>query len=93
MITPSNQPLKTNPFNTYRDPVTGKWTVVQNVKNDTETELNSLPKVVAKNEIKLERIPSASRASALPNQKAFPFPLYVVKHQGKKYASVKSLSH
>ncbi len=28
MITPCNRPLKNNPFTTYRDPVTGRWTVV-----------------------------------------------------------------
>jgi len=92
MITPSNQPLKTNPFNTYRDPVTGKWTVVQTVENHTQTDSNFPPKVVGKNEIKLERIPSAS-PSALLTQKNFSFPLSVVQHQRKRSAHLKSLSH
>lgn len=26
---PCDKPLKTNPFNTYRDPATGKWIVVK----------------------------------------------------------------
>jgi hypothetical protein len=92
MITPSNQPLKTNPFNTYRDPVTGKWTVVQTVENHTQTDSTFPPKVAGKNEIKLERIPSAS-PPALLTQKNFSFPLSVVQHPGKKSAQLKSLSH
>ncbi|MEZ2237240.1 hypothetical protein [Microcoleus sp.] len=92
MITPSNQPLKTNPFNTYRDPVTGKWTVVQTVQNSSQTDSTYQPKVAGKNEIKVERIPSAS-PPALLSSKNFSFPLSVVKHQAQKSAQLKSLSH
>lgn len=92
MITPSNQPLKTNPFHTYRDPVTGKWTVVQNVQNSSQTDSNFQQKVVEKNETQVETIPSAS-PPALLKSKNFSFPLSVVKHQGKKSAHLNSLSH
>jgi hypothetical protein len=30
---PCNKPLKSNPFTTYRDPQTGKWTVVKPQEN------------------------------------------------------------
>jgi hypothetical protein len=34
---PCNQPLKSNPFITYRDPITGKWIVVtQNLPTSAE---------------------------------------------------------
>jgi hypothetical protein len=34
---PCSQPLKSNPFITYRDPITGKWIVVnQNLQKSAE---------------------------------------------------------
>jgi hypothetical protein len=30
MVKPCSKPLKSNPFVTYRDPLTGKWIVVLN---------------------------------------------------------------
>ena len=36
-VKPCSQPLKANPFITYRDPITGKWIVVPlNLPTSTE---------------------------------------------------------
>jgi hypothetical protein len=41
MIKPCSQPLKVNPFTSYRDPVTGKWTVVNTAVNNVENACES----------------------------------------------------
>jgi hypothetical protein len=41
MIQPCNKPLKSNPFTTYRDPQTGKWTVVKPEQNQVNNSNNS----------------------------------------------------
>ena len=37
----STKPLKQNPFLTYRDPVTGRWVVVQNAEAEAPVPLQS----------------------------------------------------
>ncbi|NJK68891.1 MAG: hypothetical protein HC941_22330 [Microcoleus sp. SU_5_3] len=38
VATPCDRPLKSNPFTTYRDPITGKWIVViQNLPTSQES--------------------------------------------------------
>ncbi len=86
MITPCNRPLKNNPFTTYRDPVTGRWTVVvEAVPSSSETDSISNGKAEFKNEIKVERIPTFSHAICLTKQN-ISFSLSLVKYQGKKSA-------
>ncbi|NJK75496.1 MAG: hypothetical protein HC942_17555 [Microcoleus sp. SU_5_6] len=41
MIKPCSKPLKVNPFTSYRDPVTGKWTVVNSAVNNVENACES----------------------------------------------------
>lgn len=37
VVKPCSKPLKSNPFITYRDPITGKWIVVkQNLSTSAE---------------------------------------------------------
>ena len=45
-----NKPLKTNPFTAYRDPETGKWTVVKPEQNKITDagKLNCFPKIALK---------------------------------------------
>lgn len=83
MITPCNQPLKTNPFTTYRDPVTGRWTVVETVPSLSQTDSTCQAKAECNNESKVERIPIAARTVSL-TKKQIPFSLSLVKYPGKK---------
>ncbi|TAG93828.1 MAG: hypothetical protein EAZ09_22445 [Oscillatoriales cyanobacterium] len=86
MITPCNQPLKKNPFTTYRDPVTGRWTVVvETVLTTSETDSNTNEKTESKNESKITKIPTASSAICITKQN-ISFSLSLVKYQRKKSA-------
>lgn len=57
MIKSCSQPLKVNPFTSYRDPVTGKWVVINNVENACESD-SSLKQPVPS--------PQASQTEAKP---------------------------
>jgi len=85
MITPSNQPLKANPFTTYRDPVTGRWIVVQTVSNFSPTDSICQPKSESHHESKLERIPTTSPPVVL-TKKPISLSWSLVKYPGKKSA-------
>ena len=85
MITPCNQPLKANPFTTYRDPVTGRWTVVETVPSLSQTDSTCKAKAECHNETKVERIPTAAQTVSL-TKKPISFSLSLVKYQSKKMA-------
>lgn len=85
MVTPCNQPLKTNPFTTYRDPVTGKWTVVETASYHSQTDSNCQAKAECHNQSKVERIPAAAQTVSL-TKKPISFSLSLVKYQSKKSA-------
>ena len=74
MIKPCNQPLKINPFTSYRDPATGRWTVVPTVLN-SETDCSLKAKAEGENEGKVETSVSVSPAVSLPKKHlSFSFP-------------------
>ncbi len=83
MVTPCNQPLKTNPFTTYRDPVTGRWTVVETVPSLSQPDSTCKAKAECNNQSKVERIPIASRTVSL-TKRPISFSLSLVKYPGKK---------
>ena len=83
MIKPCSQPLKINPFTSYRDPTTGKWTVVPTVQNACETDSSLKPKAEGENESKVEKSFSAVSAVSLP-KKRFSFSLPGLKNLAKK---------
>jgi len=86
MITPCNKPLKKNPFTTYRDPVTGRWTViVETVLTTNETDSIPNGKAKSNNESKIAKIPTVSSAICLTKQN-ISFSLSLVKYQRKKSA-------
>ncbi len=88
MITPCNRPLKNNPFTTYRDPVTGRWTVVVETVFTTG-ESDSIPNEKAEskneNESKTAKISTASYTICL-TKKNISFSMSLVKYQRKKSA-------
>jgi hypothetical protein len=83
MIKPCSQPLKINPFTSYRDPTTGKWTVVPAVQNVCETDSSLKPKAESEQESKVETSLSAVPAISLP-KKRFSFSLLGLKNLAKK---------
>ncbi|MEG4801965.1 hypothetical protein QUB63_19215 [Microcoleus sp. ARI1-B5] len=85
MIKPCSQPLKTNPFTSYRDPVTGRWTVVPTVQNACETDSSLKAKAAGENESKVETTLSDSPAVSLP-KKRLSFSLPPLKKLAKKSA-------
>lgn len=85
MVTPCNQPLKTNPFTTYRDPVTGRWTVVEAVPIFSQTDSDYQAKAKCNNQSKVEKIPPTSQ-TILPTKKSISFSSSLVKYQSKKSA-------
>lgn len=90
MITPCNKPLKKNPFTTYRDPVTGRWTVITETVLTTdlttdETDSISSKKAKSKNKSKISKIMTASSAICLTKQN-ISFSLFLVKYQLKRSA-------
>ncbi|NJK68064.1 MAG: hypothetical protein HC941_17380 [Microcoleus sp. SU_5_3] len=85
MIKPCSQPLKSSPFTSYRDPVTGKWMVVETVQNDSETDSNLKEKA----DSKVEKIPSASPPASLP-KKGISFSLPSIKYPRKSAVNVSS---
>ena len=85
MIEPCNQPLKINPFTSYRDPATGRWTVVPTVQNACETDSSLKAKAEGENEGKAETSLSASPAVSLP-KKRLSFSLPPFKKLAKKSA-------
>ncbi len=85
MVTPCNQPLKTNPFTTYRDPVTGRWNVVETVPDFSQTDSTFKEKSETNNQSKIERIPAAAHTVYL-TKKPISFSLSLVKYPGKKSA-------
>jgi hypothetical protein len=85
MITPCNKPLKNNPFTTYRDPVTGRWTVVVETVLTGETDSTPNGKAESKNESKIAKIPTASSSICLTKQNIFLY-LSLVKYRRKKSA-------
>jgi len=86
MIKPCNQPLKNNPFTCYRDPVTGRWTVVDTVQNACEPD-SSLTSIAESPEAakKVEAIIAASPAVSSPS-KPLSFSLPSFKKPVKKSA-------
>ena len=85
MIKPCSQPLKINPFTSYREPVTGRWIVVKKVENDCQTDSTLKEKA----ESKVEKIPSASHPVSLP-KKDISFSLSSVKYPSKSAVNVNS---
>ncbi|MCC3406187.1 MAG: hypothetical protein JGK17_11465 [Microcoleus sp. PH2017_10_PVI_O_A] len=85
MIKPCSQPLKINPFTSYRDPVTGKWTVVPTVQNVCETDSSLKPQAESEQKSKVETSLSAVPAVLLP-KKRFSFSLPPLKNLAKKSA-------
>ena len=69
MIKPCSQPLKINPFTSYRDPATGKWTVVPTVQNVCETNSSLKAKAESEKESKVETTLSAAPAVFLPKKR------------------------
>ncbi len=84
MIKPCNQPLKINPFTSYRDPATGRWTVVPTVQYG-ETDSSLKAKAEGENEGKVETSLSASPAVSLP-KKRLSFSLLPLKMLTRKSA-------
>lgn len=89
MVKPCNQPLKINPFTCYRDPVTGRWTVVPTVQNACETDCSLEVTASVENEGKVETSVSASPPISLP-KKHLSFSLPPFKKLGKKSAVILS---
>jgi hypothetical protein len=89
MIKPCSQPLKINPFTSYRDPVTGKWMVVETVQNDSQTDSTLKAKAESKIESKVEKSPSVSPAASLP-KKGISFSLPLIKYPRKSAVNVSS---
>lgn len=85
MIKPCSQPLKINPFTSYRDPVTGKWTVVPTVQNACETDSSLKPQAESEQESKAKITIFAAPAVSLP-KKRFSFSLPGLKNLAKKSA-------
>jgi hypothetical protein len=85
MIKPCSQPLKINPFTSYRDPVTGKWIVVETVQKDCQTD----PTLKEKAESKVEKIPSASPPASLP-KKGISFSFSSIKYSSKSAVNARS---
>jgi hypothetical protein len=74
MVKPCNQPLKINPFTSYRDPATGRWTVVPTVLNG-KTEYSLKAKAEGENEGKVKTSVSVLPAVSLPKKRlSFSFP-------------------
>ncbi len=89
MIKPCSEPLKINPFTCYRDPTTGRWTVVPTVQNACETDSSLKAKAEGENEGKVQTTLSASPTISLP-KKRLSFSLPTFKKLAKK--SVVTLS-
>ncbi len=87
MIKPCNQPLKINPFNSYRDPVTGRWSVVPTVQNH-ETDGSLKATTEGENDRKVETI-SAAPTVSLP-KKRLSFSLPPLKNFTRKSAVILS---
>jgi hypothetical protein len=88
MIKPCNQPLKINPFTSYRDPATGRWTVVPTVQNG-ETDSSLKATTVGENAAKVETIISATPAVSVP-KKHLSFSLPPLKNLARKSAVILS---
>ena len=89
MIKPCNQPLKINPFTSYRDPATGRWTVVPTVQNACETDSSLKAKAEGENKGKVETSLSALPAVSLP-KKRLSFSLPPLKNLARKSAVILS---
>ena len=85
MIKPCSQPLKTNPFTTYRDPVTGKWTVVNTVENACEPDSSLKSQGQSPEETKAKPISQAPPAVSQP-PKRISFSLSPFKKPARKSA-------
>ena len=85
MIKPCSQPLKINPFTCYRDPATGRWTVVSTFQNACETDSSLKAKAEGGNEGKAQSLVSDSPAVSLP-KKSLSFSLPPLKKFAKKSA-------
>ena len=85
MVKPCSQPLKINPFTCYRDPATGRWTVVSTFQNACETDSSLKAKAEGENGGKVETSLSASPAVSLP-KKRLSFSLPPLKKLAKKSA-------
>ncbi|MEG4347355.1 hypothetical protein QUB70_29345 [Microcoleus sp. A003_D6] len=85
MVKPCSQPLKINPFTCYRDPATGRWTVVPTVQDACETDSSLKAKAEGENEGKVETSLFASPAVSLP-KKRLSFSLPPLKKLAKKSA-------
>lgn len=85
MIKPCSQPLKINPFTSYRDPVTGKWTVIPTVQNVCEKDSSLKPPAESEQESKVEITLFAAPGVSLP-KKRFSFSLPPLKNLAKKSA-------
>jgi hypothetical protein len=79
MIKPCNQPLKINPFTSYRDPVTGKWVVVETVQYPDRTDSDLKIKIESENESKVETTPAPTLSVSLP-KKCLSFSLSLIKY-------------
>ena len=89
MIKPCNQPLKINPFTSYRDPATGRWTVVPTVQNDCETDSSLTTTTIGENAAKVETTISAAPTVSVP-KKHLSFSLPPLKNLAKKSAVILS---
>ncbi|MGL5060683.1 MAG: hypothetical protein ACRC62_11955 [Microcoleus sp.] len=85
MIKPCSQPLKTNPFTSYRDSVTGKWVVVNTVENDREPNSSFKRQGNSAEDTTAEPIPQ-SQPAILHAPKHFSFPLTPFKKLDRKSA-------
>ncbi len=88
MIKPCNQPLKINPFTSYRDPATGRWTVIPTVQNG-ETESSLKTTTVGENAAKVETSISAVPVVSLP-KKHLSFSLPPLNNLARKFAVILS---
>jgi hypothetical protein len=85
MIKPCNQPLKINPFTSYRDPVTGKWVVVETIQRSDRTDSDLKVKIEGEKESKVEMTPPASLSASL-SKKCLSFSLSLIKYPVTKSA-------
>ena len=88
MIKPCNQPLKINPFTSYRDPATGRWSVVPTVENH-ETDCSLKATTEGENDRKVETTISAAPTVSLP-KKRLSFSLPPLKNLTRKSAVILS---
>ncbi|MCU0543448.1 MAG: hypothetical protein MUE44_14940 [Oscillatoriaceae cyanobacterium Prado104] len=86
MIRPCSQPLKTNPFTSYRDPVTGKWIVVNKVENVCEADSSLKPPVPSPEASQAEPKPQVQQHEVLQQPNRLSFSLLPFKKPARKSA-------